>query len=54
MIDVSGVETEYTYTGEKQTVTGAVLNHTKAQLVYADNNFTYVLEGGKQIVTITA
>ena len=40
-VDTTGVETEYTYTGELQTVnSGATLNHNEATLVYSDNKFT--------------
>ena len=54
MIDVSGVQTEYTYTGQEQVITGATLNHVEVELVYTNNRFTDVPEGGKQVVTITA
>ena len=55
VIDVSGVQTEYTYTGEKQVVsTGAILNHNEAELVYTNNSFTTVEEGNGKVVTITA
>ena len=54
VIDVTGVTTAYTYTGEKQTVTGAKLNHAECELVYTGNTFTDVPEGGKQRVTISA
>ena len=53
-IDVSGVETEYTYTGKEQTVTGAILNHNECELVYANNSFTTVVEGNGKVVKITA
>ena len=54
VIDVSGVPTEYTYSGEEQTVTGATLNHDETALVYSDNTFTTVEEGNGKTVTITA
>ena len=54
VIDVSGVPTEYTYSGEEQTVTGATLNHGETALVYSDNTFTTVAEGNGMTVTITA
>ena len=54
VIDVSGVPTEYTYSGEEQTVTGATLNHGETALVYSDNTFTTVEEGNGKTVTITA
>ena len=54
VIDVSGVQTEYTYTGQEQVITGATLNHDEVELVYTNNSFTDVPEGGKQVVTITA
>ena len=54
VIDISGVATVYTYTGEEQTVTGATLNHDETELVYSDNTFTTVEEGNGKTVTITA
>ena len=54
VIDVSGVRTVYTYTGELQTVTGAVLNHSETELVYSDNTFTTVSEGNGMVVTVSA
>ena len=54
VIDISGVATVYTYTGEEQTVTGATLNHDETELVYSDNTFTTVAEGNGKTVTITA
>ena len=54
VIDISGVATVYTYTGEEQTVTGATLNHDETALVYSDNTFTTVAEGNGKTVTITA
>ena len=54
VIDVSGVPTEYTYTGKEQTVTGATLNHGETELVYTNNTFTTVAEGNGKTVTITA
>ena len=54
VIDVSGVPTQYVYTGAEQTVTGATLNHAETTLSYANHTFTDVPEGGKQTVTISA
>ena len=54
VINISGVATVYTYTGEEQTVTGATLNHGETELVYSDNTFTTVAEGNGKTVTITA
>ena len=54
VIDVSGVPTEYTYTGKEQTVTGATLNHKETKLEYSSNTFTTVAEGNGMSVTITA
>ena len=54
VINILGVATVYTYTGEKQTVTGATLNHGETELVYSDNTFTTVAEGNGKTVTITA
>ena len=55
VIDVSGVKTDYTYTGKLQTVdSGAKLNHREAKLAYANNTFTTVREGNGLTVTITA
>ena len=55
VINVSGVKTDYTYTGKLQTVdSGAKLNHREAKLAYANNTFTTVREGNGLTVTITA
>ena len=54
IIDVSGVRTVYTYTGEEQTVTGAVLNHGETELVYSENSFVTVAEGNGMVVTVSA
>ena len=54
VIDITGVATVYTYTGEEQTVTGATLNHDETALVYTNNTFTTVAEGNGKTVTITA
>ena len=55
VINTTGVETNYTYTGALQTVnSGATLNHTETTLVYSDNTFTTVAEGNGKTVTITA
>lgn len=55
VIDTEGVATEYTYTGSLQTVTGATLNHSEAELVYENNTFTTVAEGnGLQVVISVA
>ena len=54
VIDISGVQTVYTYTGEKQTVTGAVLNHGETELVYSENSFVTVAEGNGMVVTVSA
>ena len=54
VLDVSGVQTSYTYTGDLQTVnTGAKLNHSEAAPVYTNNTFTTVKEGDGLVVTIT-
>ena len=54
VLDVSGVQTSYTYTGDLQTVnTGATLNHSEAAPVYSNNTFTTVKEGDGLVVTIT-
>ena len=54
LIDISGVATEYTYTGALQTVTGAVLNHTEAELVTENGTFTTVGEGDGLTVIFSA
>lgn len=55
IIDVSGVQTHYTYTGMLQTVnSGAVLNHGETSLVYSNNTFTTVAEGDGLRVRIYA
>lgn len=53
VINTDDVATVYTYTGELQTVTGATLNHSEAELVYSDNTFTTVAEGNDMVVTIS-
>lgn len=54
-IDVSGVVTEYTYTGEMQFVDGgATLNHSECALIYSNNSFTTVAEGDGLTVKISA
>ena len=54
VIDISGVQTVYTYTGEEQTVSGAVLNHGETELVYSSNTFVTVAEGNGMVVTVSA
>ena len=54
IIDVSGVKTVYTYTGETQTVTGAKLNHGETELVYSLNTFVTVAEGNGMVVKVSA
>ena len=54
IIDVSGVKTVYTYTGETQTVTGAKLNHGETELVYSENTFVTVAEGNGMVVKVSA
>ena len=54
VLDVSGVQTAYTYTGAPQSVTtGATLNHTEATPIYTNNTFTTVQEGNGLTVTIS-
>ena len=51
-IDVSGVQTRFTYTGREQSVSsGAVLNHNETELVYENNTFT---NAGRYEVVISA
>lgn len=55
VIDVSGMQTQYTYTGAQQRVeSGAQLSHNEAQLVYSNNIFTAVAEGDGMVVRIDA
>ena len=54
VINTDNVETDYTYNGKLQTVTGATLNHNETTLVYTNNTFTDVPESGELEVTITA
>ena len=54
VINTDNVETEYTYNGKLQTITGAALNHNETTLVYEDNTFTDVPENGELTVKITA
>ncbi len=45
-IDVSGVKTDYVYTGELQTIdSGATVDNDEQTVLYADNTFTTVAEG---------
>lgn len=54
-IDVSGVQTQYTYTGALQRVdSGAVLSHGESALVYSNNTFTSVSEGDGKTVSVDA
>ena len=54
-IDVSGVQTQYTYTGALQRVdSGAVLSHGESALVYSNNAFTTVSEGDGKVVSVDA
>ncbi len=51
-IDVSGVNTQYVYTGALQTVSGgALVDNAEQTVLYKENTFTTVAEGyGKQII----
>lgn len=54
-IDVSGVQTQYTYTGALQRVEGgAALSHGESALVYSNNAFTTVSEGDGKVVSVDA
>lgn len=54
-IDVSGVQTQYTYTGALQRVdSGAALSHSESALVYSNNTFTTVSEGDGKVVSVDA
>lgn len=54
-IDVSGVQTQYTYTGALQRVdSGAVLSHGESALVYSNNTFTTVSEGDGKTISVDA
>lgn len=54
-IDVSGVQTQYTYTGALQRVEGgAALSHGESALVYSNNTFTSVSEGDGKVVSVDA
>ncbi len=54
-IDVSGVQTQYTYTGALQRVdSGAALSHGESALVYSNNAFTTVSEGDGKTVSVDA
>lgn len=54
-IDVSGVQTQYTYTGALQRVEGgAALSHGESALVYSNNAFTTVSEGDGKTVSVDA
>lgn len=54
-IDVSGVQTQYTYTGALQRVEGgAALSHSESALVYSNNTFTTVSEGDGKVVSVDA
>lgn len=52
-ISVDGIQKSFVYNGTKQTVTGASANHSESELVYEDNSFTDVPEGGKLTFNIT-
>ena len=55
-IDVSLVQTAYTYTGRLQTVdlSKAKLNHTETTIKHTGNTFTTVAEGDGKVITLTA
>lgn len=55
VIDVSNVQKNYVYNGDKQTInSGAVINNTEQVLTYTDNTFTTVTEGNGKQVTVYA
>ena len=54
VIDVSGVQTVYTYNGSEQTVnSGATVNNTEQTVAYTNNKFTTVAEGNGLKVTVS-
>jgi hypothetical protein len=54
-LDVSGVTSEYTYTGSLITVnSGATIDNHEQTIVYSNNTFTTVAEGNGKIVKVTA
>ena len=56
VIDVSGVNRTYTYTGKLQTVdlSKAKLNHAETTIDHTANTFTTVAEGNGKVITLTA
>lgn len=54
-LDVSGVTSEYTYTGNLITVdSGATIDNDEQTIVYSNNTFTTVAEGNGKRVKVTA
>ena len=54
VLDVSGVKTDYVYTGEEQTIdSGATVDNDEQTIIYADNTFTTVAEGNGLTVKIS-
>ena len=54
VLDVSGVKTDYVYTGEEQTIdSGATVDNDEQTIIYADNTFTTVAEGDGLTVKIS-
>ena len=52
VIDVSGVQTVYTYNGSLQTVSGGATASSGQQVKYANNTFTTVAEGNGKVVEV--
>ncbi|MDE7083183.1 MAG: MBG domain-containing protein, partial [Clostridia bacterium] len=54
VIDVTGVKTNYVYTGSLQTVdSGATVDNSEQTIVYTNNTFTTVADGNGLVVSIT-
>ncbi|MDE5666777.1 MAG: hypothetical protein K2I29_00890 [Clostridia bacterium] len=52
VIDVSGVQTVYTYNGSLQTVSGGATASSGQQVKYANNTFTTVADGNGKVVEV--
>ena len=54
-IDISGIRTEYVYTGNEQIINaGAILSNSEQVVVYSNNRFTTVEQGNNLVVTVSA
>lgn len=48
IIDSSGMQTDFVYTGFLQESTGATINHSESEVIYANNTFITVADGNEK------